>query len=109
MFDLLEEVKAIVIKDNRNAETLMIDKTRQAMSEVLNKHFDRSEEKIDFITAYAESEGWYIRFTTSQAPLWDWVADRLTTRMVVDNVFNEHFIDGVGEYKNPKERLKIGV
>ena len=104
-----EEVKAIVVNDTRNAETLMIDKTRAAMSEVLDKHFDDADEKLIFLSDYAKSQGWYVRLSTSQAPLWDWVADRLKTRMIPQGVFDDHFVDGVGEYKNPKERRKIGV
>ena len=109
MFGFFEEVKAVVIKDTRNAETLMIDKTRQAMSEVLANRFDSWHEKISFLSEYAHRRGYFVRFSPNQAPLWDWVADRLKTKLIAQNVFDDHFVDGVGDYKNFKERHKIGV
>ena len=44
MNDFLEDVKSEVVKDTRNAETLMIDKVRGAMGKVLNSRFDTGEE-----------------------------------------------------------------
>ena len=104
-FDLLEEVRAEVIKDTRGPETLMIAKVRHAMSKVLDNNFDNSEDKMNFLGNYAQSHDWFQTFNPNQPPIWDWVANRLKTKLVAQDVFDNHYNDK-WEYKNSKERQR---
>ena len=102
-FDFFEEVKAEVIKDTRSAEILMLDKVRSAMPKVLDNHFDNGDDKMIFLGGYAQSRGYFVTLSPNQEPLWDWVADRLKTTLIAQDIFDDHFNDE-WEYKNLNER-----
>ena len=102
MFDFFEEVKAEIVKDPRGAETLIITKTRSAMSKVLDNHFDNRDDKMRFLSNYGRSRGHFVTLSPNQEPLLDWVADRLKTTLIAQDVFDDHF-DDKWEYVNWEE------
>ena len=98
MFDFFEEV----IKDPRGAEILMMSKVTDAMRKVLETHFDNLEGKDHFICKYARELNLdYNSISPLQPCLFEQIADRIKTRLITLDIFDDHFIDG--DYKNFKE------